>query len=111
MQVAVKLLISVGIILFCTQIARRVPTLAGLITTMPLTSLIVLLWVYSDKPEDVGTLTGYCKGALFGIIPSIFFYLAAYLCLSRNISVAKTLAVSFAVWVAAAYVHQRILGC
>lgn len=110
MQIVVKLLISVGIILLCTQIARRVPTLAGLITTMPLTSLIVLLWVYSDKPEDIGTLTGYSKGALFGIIPSILFYLAAYLCFSRNIGVGKTLGVSFVVWLMAAYVHQRILG-
>ena len=41
----IKLLISVGVIVFCTQIGRKLPTLAGLIAVMPLTGLIVLLWL------------------------------------------------------------------
>ena len=39
----IKLLISVSIIIFCTQIGRKLPTLAGLVAVMPLTGLIVLV--------------------------------------------------------------------
>ena len=52
MRFVIKLLISVCIILFCTWIVdkHKLPTLAGLITVMPLTSLIVLIWLYLDNP-------------------------------------------------------------
>jgi len=52
MRFLIKLLISVGIIVFCTQIGRRLPSLAGLIAVMPLTGVIVLLWLYSDNPGN-----------------------------------------------------------
>jgi len=64
MRFVIKLLISVGIIVFCTQIGRKLPTLAGLIAVMPLTGLIVLLWLHTDKPQDFALLAEYTKGAL-----------------------------------------------
>ena len=79
MQFLVKLVITILIILFCTQIARTFPTLAGLIATAPITTLIVLLWIYSDKPGDYETLSGFVKGVsgelfrlFFSTLPLIF---------------------------------------
>jgi hypothetical protein len=66
LRFAIKLCLSVLVILLATQIGRKMPTLAGLIAVMPLTSLIVLLWLYSDHPGDVPLLVGYCEGALLG---------------------------------------------
>ena len=74
----IKLLISVCVIVFCGQIGRKLPTLAGLIAVMPLTGLIVLLWLYTDKPGDFALMTKYTKGALWGIIPSVLFFLVAF---------------------------------
>ncbi len=66
MRFAIKLSISVCIILFCTWIVgkHKLPTLAGLITVMPLTSLIVLVWLYLDNPGNFNLMTDYTKGAL-----------------------------------------------
>lgn len=47
-----RLLVSVCIIIFCSQLGRKVPSLAGLIAVMPLTGLVVLLWLYSENPGD-----------------------------------------------------------
>jgi len=110
MRFVVKLLISLGIIIFCTQVGRKLPTLAGLIAVMPLTGLVVLVWLYVDNPGNFGLMTDYTKGALWGILPSILFFLVAFVCLRRQLPLWIVLCASFSVWVIAAAVHQWLLG-
>ncbi len=109
LRFAVKLLLSLLVILLATQIGRKVPTLAGLIAVMPLTSLIVLLWLYSDHPSDVSLLIGYCEGALLGILPTILFFITALFCFRRHLPLWAVLGVGFAVWLLGAFVHQWLL--
>ena len=110
MRFVVKLLISLGIIIFCTQVGRKLPTLAGLIAVMPLTGLVVLVWLYVDNPGNFGLMTDYTKGALWGILPSILFFLVALVCFRRQLPLWIVLCASFSVWVIAAAVHQWLLG-
>ena len=109
MRFAIKLLVSVSIILLCTQIGRRFPTLAGLIAVMPLTGLIVLLWLHNDNPNNFMFMVHYTKGALWGIVPSILFFFVAFVCFYRHQPLWIVLCASFAVWLAAAFVHQWLL--
>jgi uncharacterized membrane protein (GlpM family) len=102
--------ISVCFIVFCAQIARKVPTLGGLIAVMPLTGLAVLVGLYLKDPADFASLTDYTKGALWGILPSILFYLAALLCFRRHLPLWIVLCASFAVWLIAAFIHQWLLS-
>jgi len=109
MRFLIKLLISVCIIAFCTQIGRRQPTLAGLIAVMPLTGLRVMLWLYSDNPGNFQLMTDYTKGALFGIGPSILFFLVAFMCFRKQLSLWIVLCASFAIWLILALIHQLLL--
>jgi uncharacterized membrane protein (GlpM family) len=77
---------------------------------MPLTGLIVLLWLYSDDPGNYDLMTRYSRGALWGILPSILFFLVAYLCFSRHLPLSITLPVSFGVWVVGALLHYWLVG-
>lgn len=110
MQFILKLLISLAVIIFCTQIGKRFPSLGGLIATMPLTGLLVLVWLYSDNPGNYDLMVKYTKGALWGILPSILFFLVAYLCFERYFSLTIVLIASFGIWLVGAFVHQLILG-
>jgi hypothetical protein len=74
MNFAIKLAVTIAVIVLCTQIGRKLPSLAGLIATMPLTGLIVLMWLYFDNPGNYDLLVNYTKGALWGIFPSILFF-------------------------------------
>ena len=109
MPFLVKLLITNVIIIVCTQIGRKFPTLGGLIATMPLTSLIVLVWLASDNPGNTRLLTDYTRGVLWGIIPTILFFLAAYICFRKELPFSLMLCAGFAVWLLAAGVHQWLL--
>ncbi len=110
MRFVIKLLISVCIIAFCTQLGRKLPTLAGLIAVMPLTGLIVLVWLYLDNPGNFSLMNSYCQGALWGILPSVLFFLVAFICLRKQLSLWVVLCTSFAVWLIAAFIHQWLLN-
>ena len=109
MRFVIKLLISVSVIILCTQIGKKLPSLAGLIAVMPLTGLIVLIWLYLDSTSNSNLVLDYCRGALWGIIPSVLFFLTAFLCFKKQMTLGTVLAISFAVWVTAAFVHQWLL--
>ena len=110
LRFVIKLVISVCVIVFCTQIGRKLPTLAGLIAVMPLTGLIVLVWLYLDNPSDLGLMTDYTKGALWGILPSVLFFLVAFMCFRKQLALWIVLCASFAVWLVAAFIHQWLLN-
>ncbi len=110
MRFFIKLLISVSIIAFCTQIGRKLPSLAGLIAVMPLTGLIVLVWLYLDNPGDFGLMTDYSRGALWGILPSILFFLVVFVCFRKQLPLWIVLCASFVVWLIAAFIHQWLLN-
>ncbi len=110
MRFLVKLLISVCVIILCTQIGRRQPALAGLIAVMPLTGLIVLVWLYLDHPGNFELMSDYSKGALWGIVPSILFFFVALVCFRKQLPLWLVLCVGFAVWLVAAIIHQLLLS-
>ncbi len=109
MQFVVKLLISIGIIVLVTQIGRRFPTLGGLLATMPLTGAIILIWLYSDNRGDFELLGRYTKGALWGIAPSILFFVVAYFAFKKQLPFGMILFASFGAWIIGAFVHQLLL--
>jgi len=76
---------------------------------MPLTGLIVLVWLYLDNPGNFALMTDYAKGALWGIVPSILFFLVAFVCFHRQLPLWIVLCASFAVWFVGAFFHQLLL--
>jgi F0F1-type ATP synthase assembly protein I len=109
MPFIVKMLMTVAIIIFCVQVGRRFPSLGGLIATMPLTSLVVLLWLYVDHRKDPDLLVNYSKGAMFGILPSLLFFAAAFVCLKKGLPFPAVLGIGFAIRSLGAVVHQWLL--
>ena len=109
MHFFIKLLASVSIVVVSSQIARKLPTLGGLIATMPLTGVIVLLWVYTDNPGNAPLLQNYTKGAVFGILPSIAFFITAFICFNKHLPLSLVLVISFSVWLIGACIHQWFL--
>jgi uncharacterized membrane protein (GlpM family) len=112
MRFITKSLISLCVILFCTWIVdkHKLPTLAGLLAVMPLTGLVLLIWLYVDHPGNFKLMTDYTKGALWGIVPSTLFFLVAFVCFRKQLSLWIVLCASFAVWLIAAFVHQWLLN-
>jgi uncharacterized membrane protein (GlpM family) len=109
MHFFLKLVITNLVIIFCTWIGKRSPTLAGLIATMPLTSLLVLAWLYEGNPGGYRLMVEYTRGVLWGIFPTILFFAVTYACFRRQIALPLVLSAGFGVWLVVALVHQWLL--
>lgn len=109
MQILIKSVLSVMIILGATALARRFPSLAGLIGVMPLTGALVLVWVHLENNGRQEIMEDFARGALWGILPSILFFLAALFCLKKNLPLPLVLLISFGIWTGAASLHQWFL--
>ena len=109
MDFIVKLAVSVSVIVLCAQIGKQNPTLAGLIATMPLTGLIVLVWIYTDNPGRCDVIIDYTRGVVWGIAPTVLFFLTVLICLKKHFPFPLALCISFAVWLMGAFVHQWFL--
>jgi len=106
MQILFKVICSLAIILAAVIVGKKFPSLAGLIAVMPVAGLLVLVWLYSDTEGNPAIMQEFTKGALWGIAPSILFYLAALWCFKKQFPLAGVLGISFGVWLAAAFIHQ-----
>jgi len=109
MQILVKVVISVVVIFVATAIGKKLPSTAGLIGVMPLTGAIILVLMYLENKGDPEIMQKFARGALWGILPSILFFLVAFVCFKRQLSLPIVLVLSFGVWLSAAFVHQWIL--
>ena len=104
-----KLLLSNLLIVTCVLVGRRWPGLGGLLATMPLTSLIVLIWLYSENPAQTARLDQYVQGVLWGIGPTIAFFLALLVCLRRGVAVPAAMLAASLCWLAGALLHRLLL--
>jgi len=109
MQTLLKIVISAAIIFMATAISKRLPSTAGLIGVMPVLGALVLVWVYIENRGDSRIMQGYTKGALWGMAPSLLFYLVALFCFKRQLPLSIVLSASFGAWFAAALVHHLLL--
>lgn len=48
MRIVIKILISLVIILAATEIGNKFPSISGLIGVMPITGVLVFVWVYRE---------------------------------------------------------------
>jgi uncharacterized membrane protein (GlpM family) len=108
-QILIKAVLSLVIIFSATGVAKKFPSAAGLIGVMPLAGALVLAWVYIENRGDSDIMQAFSKGALWGILPSIFFYVVALFCFKKGFSLPATLLSSFVAWGLAALAHQIIL--
>jgi len=109
MQLLIKIALSLAIILTATGIGRKWPALAGLVGVMPLTGALVLVWMALDNGSDPRVMQQFTWGALWGLLPTMLFFLAAYLCFRKGLPLSLVLVASFGTWLVAAAVHQWAL--
>ncbi len=109
MQILLKIFLSVAIILVATAVGKKLPSTAGLVGVMPLTGALVLVWMYLENNGNPEIMQRFSRGALWGILPSILFFLVAFFCFKKHLPLPMVLVLSFGAWLVAAAVHQCML--
>jgi chromate transport protein ChrA len=105
---AVKIVVSALIIAAVSELAKRLPSLGGLIAAMPLTTLLALIWLYAET-GDYQLAQTFTRSVLFAIIPTVFFFIAVLTLFKRGIPFWLVLILGFAIYIGAALVHRHFL--
>jgi hypothetical protein len=75
LYLVIKAAISGVIVAAVSEIARRYPGWGGLIASLPLTSLLAMIWLYRDS-ADPGRVADLSVGTFWFFLPSIPLFLA-----------------------------------
>jgi hypothetical protein len=72
---AIKALISGIIVATVSEISKRYPGFGGLIASLPLVSVLGMLWLWNDKP-DAANMAAHAEGTFWFVLPSLPMFLA-----------------------------------
>ena len=70
----IKTLISAAIIAMVSEIAKRSPAFAALIASLPLISVLGMLWIYQET-SDVQRIASHAEATFWLVLPSLPMFL------------------------------------
>lgn len=78
----VKILLSAGMIVLISEVAKKSASLGALIGSLPLISLLAITWLFYET-GDIKRIQEYSTGVFWYVLPSLVFFLLFPLCLNK----------------------------
>ena len=97
---AIKLALSALIIVAVSELAKRQPTWGGLLASLPLLSLLAIVWLYVDT-RDAAKVSELSLSIFWLVLPSLAFFLVLPLSLRQGLGFAASLVLAVLVTMAA----------
>jgi len=108
LYLVLKALISGAIVAAASEVARRWPSIGGLIVSLPLVSVMAMIWLWRDRP-DPAAMAQFTTGTFWYFLPSMPMFLTIPALLHRGWSFPAALLASCLMTVAL-YVLFNWLG-
>lgn len=87
---AVKVIVSALLIVLISEVSKKFPTLGGLIASLPLLSVLGMVWLYADT-RDSELLAAHSLGTFWFVLPSLPMFLLMPWLLRKGLSFALAL--------------------
>ena len=71
---AIKALVSGVIVAAVSEIAKRYPGFGGLVASLPLVSVLGMLWLWNEKP-DAANMAAHAQATFWFVLPSLPMFL------------------------------------
>jgi uncharacterized membrane protein (GlpM family) len=94
-QFILKIAISAIVIVLVSEIAKRSSAFAAVIASLPLTSILAFIFLYSDT-KDVAKVSELSTGIIWMIIPSFVLFIALPLLLKKGMAFHWAMPISMA---------------
>jgi hypothetical protein len=91
----IKALLSGVIVMIVSEVARRSPGLGGMIASLPLVSILGIMWLWRDT-SDVERIASHAEATFWFVLPSLPMFLAFPAMLRHGVGFWLALAVSCA---------------
>jgi hypothetical protein len=80
-----KALISGAIVAAVSEIAKRYPGFGGLVASLPLVSVLGMMWLWRDT-HDADTMAAHATGTFWFVLPSLPMFLLIPALLKRGVA-------------------------
>ncbi|MGE5626028.1 MAG: DUF3147 family protein [Bacillota bacterium] len=97
---AVKLFLSAAIIVVVSELAKRQPAWAGALASLPLVSLLGIIWLYVDTRSDE-QVSALSMSIFWLVLPSLVLFLALPWLLKQGIGFTASLLLAIVAMLAA----------
>ena len=109
MYIGLKILITALIVVVVSEISRRSTIIAGLIASIPLTSLLAIIWIYFET-SDLVNIKNLSSNILLMIPPSLTFFICLPLFIDMKIEFYLSIFLSIVITAIVYWLYLYILG-
>src|SRR6478752_3638487 len=74
LYLAVKAALSGILVAIISEVAKRYPGFGGLIASLPLVSVLGMIWLWRDKP-DAANMASHAQATFWFVLPSLPMFL------------------------------------
>jgi hypothetical protein len=92
----IKLFTSAALIVAISELAKRASWLGGLLASLPIISLLAIVWLYLDT-RDVEKISNLSSDIFWLVLPSLTFFIALPLLLRMKLNFWLSLCIALAV--------------
>lgn len=107
-----KAVLSGVLIAIISEVARRFPGFGGLIASLPLISLMAIIWLWRDTGGDVAQVASHARATLWYVVPSLPFFLILPALMERGgnfwVSLAVASVITIALYLSAIWLAGRL---
>ena len=104
----IKIFVSACIIATVSEIAKKFPSVGGLIAAMPITTLLSMIWIYYEN-KDLNLISNFLFSVLIGTFISFIFFVAAIFFIKKGMNFYLTIFLSTIILGASVFIYQKFL--
>jgi hypothetical protein len=109
MYTIIKILVTSGLVVAISEIAKRSSLMAGILASIPLVSVLGFFWLYYDT-KDVDKISDLSTSIFWLVIPSLALFITLPILLKRGIGFYPSLWISTSITVLCYYLMILVLG-
>ncbi|MEQ1860863.1 MAG: DUF3147 family protein [Chthoniobacteraceae bacterium] len=107
-QLIIKALLSGALVVGIGELARRNNYLAAIVHSLPLISLLALIWLYTDT-RDTALIARHAQGTFWFVLPTLPMFLALPWLLRRGVTFWPSLGLCALLTVTLYFITMRLL--
>jgi len=106
-QLVVRGLLSGGLVVGASELAKRNELMGALLVSIPLISILAIIWLYNDS-SDTEQVANFTTGILWLIIPSLTLFISLPIFLRRGIEFWPSLGAACLLTIIAYYICVQL---
>lgn len=105
----VKIVVTTALVVLISEISKRSSFIGALLASMPLVSVLAMLWLYVDT-KDISKVSDLSTSVFWLVLPSLALFLVLPLLLKQGLNFYASISISIGVTVASYWLMITILN-